>query len=33
MAVLFETSVGDFVIDLYVRGAPCLSQNLLKLVK
>ncbi|MES1921513.1 cytochrome P450 monooxygenase 59 [Bonamia ostreae] len=33
MAVLFETSVGDFVIDLYTRNSPATSLNFIKLCK
>lgn len=33
MAVLFETSVGELVIDLFVEECPLACNNLLKLCK
>ena len=31
MSVLIETSVGDLVIDLFVKDCPLTTQNFLKL--
>lgn len=33
MAVLIETSMGDLVIDLYVKECPLASKNFIKLCK
>lgn len=33
MAIVLETSLGDIVIDLYVKSAPKASQNFIKLCK
>jgi len=33
MAVLFETSLGDFVVDLYTEKAPETTLNFIKLCK
>lgn len=33
MAILFETTLGDFVVDLYTELAPRTSVNFLKLCK
>lgn len=33
MSVLFETSIGDIVVDLFIERAPRACQNFIKLCK